>query len=371
MQTTSTNFASELENLTSGRFQSSAVRCSTSTILYSLIGPGGFEPVLSSQRGGLTEIRADKNVSHDYYERRVCSKEIRTSYHVAIRRIARSTDERTLIAAMLPEVGTDDTASIIVVDGTLAQECAAMANLNSLVLDYACAQKIGGTDIRKHNFLQLPIMGRSLYSDNDLEFIVPRVLELTYTSHSMAPFAHDLGYDGPPFTWDDESPRSATRRTRRLVCPRLRPHCEELRYILDPADVKGEDYPSETFRVLKNNEMKRYGEYPYSPPSIGCLGPSCRGGSSRKMIPPENPPGFVVRTEAQKAAFDNGYRIEHGLESGWFRYGSTTARGDIWIAGASKHGPWFLSLQYPDVAAELGIGRISGDLWTWRRNLCF
>jgi hypothetical protein len=27
------------------------------------------------------------------------------------------------------------------------------------------------------------------------------VLELTYTSHSMAPFACDLGYDGPPFRW--------------------------------------------------------------------------------------------------------------------------------------------------------------------------
>ena len=34
-----------------------------------------------------------------------------------------------------------------------------------------------------------------------------------------------------------------------------------MRYILDPADVKGEDYPSETFRVLKNNEIRRYGEY--------------------------------------------------------------------------------------------------------------
>jgi hypothetical protein len=34
-----------------------------------------------------------------------------------------------------------------------------------------------------------------------------------------------------------------------------------LRYILDPADVMGPDYPSETFRVLKNNEMRQYGEY--------------------------------------------------------------------------------------------------------------
>ncbi len=36
---------------------------------------------------------------------------------------------------------------------------------------------------------------------------------------------------------------------------------DELRYILDPADAKGPDYPSETFRVLKKNEITRYGEY--------------------------------------------------------------------------------------------------------------
>ena len=36
---------------------------------------------------------------------------------------------------------------------------------------------------------------------------------------------------------------------------------DELRYILDPADVMGPDYPSETFRVLKNNEIRQFGEY--------------------------------------------------------------------------------------------------------------
>lgn len=33
----------------------------------------------------------------------------------------------------------------------------------------------------------------------------------------------------------------------------------ELRYILDP--IEGEDYPSESFRVLKNNEMRKFEEY--------------------------------------------------------------------------------------------------------------
>lgn len=36
---------------------------------------------------------------------------------------------------------------------------------------------------------------------------------------------------------------------------------DELRYILDPEDVYGDDFPGETFRVLKEKESKQYGEY--------------------------------------------------------------------------------------------------------------
>jgi hypothetical protein len=69
---------------------------------------------------------------------------------------------------------------------------------------------------------------------------------------------------------------------------------------------------------------------------------------------PENPPGFVVRTEAHKAAWDNGYRLERSVEGGWVCYGSTTAPGSIWIAGALGRGPWWLSLDHSGVAAEIG-----------------
>ncbi|HZS85287.1 MAG TPA: HNH endonuclease [Stellaceae bacterium] len=68
---------------------------------------------------------------------------------------------------------------------------------------------------------------------------------------------------------------------------------------------------------------------------------------------PEDPPGFVVRTEAQKAAFDNGFRIEEGAAAGWLRFRSTTAHGRIWIAGAGASGPWFLSIDHAGVAAEM------------------
>lgn len=36
---------------------------------------------------------------------------------------------------------------------------------------------------------------------------------------------------------------------------------DELRYILDPKEVHGEDIPGETFRVLKEKEVKQFGEY--------------------------------------------------------------------------------------------------------------
>ena len=39
------------------------------------------------------------------------------------------------------------------------------------------------------------------------------------------------------------------------------PTRDELRYILDPKEVHGEDFPGETFRVLKEKEVKQFGEY--------------------------------------------------------------------------------------------------------------
>lgn len=94
-----------------------------------------------------------------------------------------------------------------------------------------------------------------------MRFIAPRVLELTYTAGDMQPFAQDLGYDGPPFRWDPER-RGVLRAELDAYYAYLYGLTrEELCYILDPKAVKGEDFPSETFRVLKNNEMRKYGRY--------------------------------------------------------------------------------------------------------------
>jgi hypothetical protein len=65
----------------------------------------------------------------------------------------------------------------------------------------------------------------------------------------------------PPFRWDEE--RRARLRAR-LDAQYARLYglsYDELRYILDPQDVYGPDFPGETFRVLKDKEMRLYGEY--------------------------------------------------------------------------------------------------------------
>jgi len=98
------------------------------------------------------------------------------------------------------------------------------------------------------------------YQPTDLAFIVPRVLELTYTATDLAPFARDLGYDGPPFRWD-----SSRRAELQADLDGYFAHLygltrEELQYILDPSTVKGPEYPGETFRALKNQEMRAWGE---------------------------------------------------------------------------------------------------------------
>ncbi len=100
-----------------------------------------------------------------------------------------------------------------------------------------------------------------VYSKEALDYIASRVLELTYTSHDLAPFARDLGYEGPPFDWGPER-----RHQLRCELDAYYAHLygltrDELRYILDPADVMGPDYPSVTFPGLKRKEIAEHGEY--------------------------------------------------------------------------------------------------------------
>lgn len=180
------------------------------------------------------------------------------------RRNARPTDDRTWIACTLPTVGVGDSIFLF---GSASEEGRRgpllIALASSLVADYIARQKVGGTNLSFYFIEQFPVLPPDAFSASDNQFVVPRVLELTYTSHAMRLWAEDLGNIGKPFAWDEERRALLRAELDAFFARKYGLSRDELRYILDPADVKGPDYPSETFRVLKKNEESpnRHGEY--------------------------------------------------------------------------------------------------------------
>lgn len=178
------------------------------------------------------------------------------------RNVTNATNERTVIASVIPRAGVGHSMPLFYCDVTDTRLLAALlANWNSLTLDFVARQKVGGVNLTYGFVKQFVFLSPDHYSDTDLAFIVPRVLELTYTAHDLKSWADDLDYDGPPFVFDPE--RRAVLRAE-LDAWYARAYGldrDELRYILDPADVMSADYPSETFRVLKNSEIREFGEY--------------------------------------------------------------------------------------------------------------
>lgn len=177
------------------------------------------------------------------------------------RDIALRSVERTVIASVVPLVAVGHTMPLFTTTVNAHLTACLLGNLCSLVLDYCARVKVGGTHLTYGYLKQFPILAPERYTEADLAFIVPRVLELTYTAHDLADWARELGYQGPPFVFDPD--RRAILRAELDACyAKLYGLTEEeLRYILDPADVMGTDYPSETFRVLKDKERKEFDEY--------------------------------------------------------------------------------------------------------------
>lgn len=179
---------------------------------------------------------------------------------VAIRDLTNATNERTVIASAIPRAGTDYTIRTVLspnpFNAALFLSCA-----NTLVFDYVARAKLGGMHLAEFFFQQLALPSLDSLDADERRIVLGKVIELTYTSNSMAHFARDLGYSGPPFVWDEDRRALLRAELDAFYAKKYGLTRDELRYILDPADVMGADYPSETFRVLKNNDIKSYGEY--------------------------------------------------------------------------------------------------------------
>jgi hypothetical protein len=171
--------------------------------------------------------------------------------------------ERSFVPTVFPKAGVGDTIGLILMSRSAPdiQYALLLANLSSLVLDFLARQKIGRLHINSFVLKQLPVFPPRSYHTKFAEWTCARVLELTYTAHDMRAWATDLGFQGSPFVWDEDR-RSQLRAELDAAYANLYGLTrDELRYVLDPCDIYGLDFPSETFRVLREKECRLFGEY--------------------------------------------------------------------------------------------------------------
>ncbi len=194
----------------------------------------------------------------------------------AFRDIARGVDMRTFIIAPIPDAkGVGHTATLLYAERGCMPGASLYGMMSSLIFDYTTRQKIGGTHVSISFVKQFPVLTPDQIPSTMQWQIVKRVAELCYFNHDMDGWAAEL--------WDEmneeqraELPQLGTQQPwiydpeRRAVLQAeldaIFAHLygldtEDLRYILDPEDICGKGCINETFRVLKDNELRQYGEY--------------------------------------------------------------------------------------------------------------
>ncbi|WP_113703183.1 Eco57I restriction-modification methylase domain-containing protein [Nonomuraea lactucae] len=168
------------------------------------------------------------------------------------RDVCRATDERTAIPAFLPRVAVNHKFPLMLPRHPADLVASLIGIQSSLVFDFVSRQKVGGITMSLFMWKQLPVPApQSLELHQAL--IVPRILELVYTSYDIAGLARDLGDTGEPFQWNEERRAQIRAELDAYFFHLYGINRSDVNYIL-------ESFQSET-GGLKNNEIAKYGTY--------------------------------------------------------------------------------------------------------------
>ena len=177
-----------------------------------------------------------------------------TNWVLGFKEITAPTNVRTFIAALFPAVGFGNKVPILKPETEDRKEWLLAANLNAMVFDFATRQKVQGQTLNLFILEQLPVVAPDDYDQRfgdktARDLVRDHVLRLTYTAHDMAPFARDLGYDGPPFTWDEEERRHLRARLDALYFHLYGLSREDAGYVLD------------TFPIVQRQDEAQFSSY--------------------------------------------------------------------------------------------------------------
>jgi len=172
------------------------------------------------------------------------------------RDIARSTDERTCIASLIPIAGVGHKMPLVI--SRYPQKLMFLLGaFNSFIVDYILRNKMGSTHLAYFVLKQLPVIhpdclnqkGEGNGSSWLADFVVERVLTLSATSSIMRPILAEFPEHTTRVEWDPES---------RFVL-----RCEidaALFYIYNIAKPNIE-YIMNQFSIVKRKDIRNYGDY--------------------------------------------------------------------------------------------------------------
>ncbi|WP_153147611.1 SAM-dependent DNA methyltransferase [Dechloromonas sp. H13] len=190
-----------------------------------------------------------------------------SSYRIGFCDVASPTNERSLTAALVPPstVCGHKVPTITFDNGRCSDYLLWLAIANSLVMDFIVRKKVALT-------MSLTIMD-SLPFPRDLpeelrHSLCRRALLLTCAGPEMKGFFEQYTKEDPGHGFDLTAANCFETRPKikaeldTLVAAKVYGLTkDEMRFILDPKEIEGQDCEIETFRVLKNNEMREFGEY--------------------------------------------------------------------------------------------------------------
>ena len=172
------------------------------------------------------------------------------------RDIARASDMRTFVPSVLPTTAVGHKFPLAFpenpVHGPLLH-----AVWSTMVFDYIARQKISGTGMTYFIVKQIACPAPEVFAHATrwqstrtlAEWVIPYILELSYTSWRLQPYAREMDDDGPPFRWDPDR-RSLLRADLDAAMLHV--------YGLTRAEA---EHVLDSFPVVRKYDERDHGEY--------------------------------------------------------------------------------------------------------------
>ena len=216
---------------------------------------------LSSVKNKCIKYEKNKNITWEWNHK----------WSIAYRAIMESHDSRSFLPCLIPNTyGIGNSLSLLYLDKGTIQGILFLSMMSSIVMDYITRQKLGGKNINIFVTKQLAVLTPEQITSSGYERdIVERVARLCWFNHDLDGWMEELWEECPeeyslpeePVIWDEEQRAAWQAELDAIFAHLYGLSTEDLRYILDPEDVCGKGCINETFRVLKERELRELGEY--------------------------------------------------------------------------------------------------------------